>query len=275
MAGKRDDYYSVLSAAVADLLEHGFDSEARVAFWADKLREAAKRLLRPPAEMERALRDTLAAIYRRMIERGQIAQYHQGIKRFTIDMVRPQLRAELDRRIMASANLIKLNREDMINATVRRFSGWATSIPKGGTERPARQKAKEEIRKPLAEERFRENRVLTDQGHKLRASLSEILAADGGAIALIWRSHWRQANYDYRETHKERDGKVYTIRNNWAQAAGLMKAGDAGYYDQITAVAEEVSCRCYATWLYSLSALPDDILTAKGRSELARAKAAA
>ena len=35
-----------------------------------------------------------------------------------------------------------------------------------------------------------------------------------------------------------------------------MRVGEAGYYDGVTAVAEEPFCRCFMTWLYALRALP-------------------
>jgi len=52
----------------------------------------------------------------------------------------------------------------------------------------------------------------------------------GAAIALIWHSNWRQAGYDYREDHKERDLEIYTLRPNWALERGFMKASPAGLY---------------------------------------------
>ena len=91
---------------------------------------------------------------------------------------------------------------------------------------------------------------------------------------MIWHSKWRQQNYDYREDHKERDLKVYAIRDNWAITKGLMKAGPAGFYDDITKVAEEVFCQCYAKFIYNIRSLPVDMLTAKGKAALADARAA-
>lgn len=241
-ASARRTFQRVITEAVADLEVHGYDSQQRLEFWLGEIRRAAIEAMTPPHLLEKALNETLLSIYRRLIENGQIVQLHPGVARFTIERVRPQLRAALDRRIMASANLIKLNREQAIAKTVQRFSGWATSIPAGGSEAVERREVKKDIRKALAQLPFEERRVLIDQGHKLRASLSEILAVDGGAVALIWRSHWRQAGYNYRVDHKERDGKVYTLRGNWAIERGLMKAGPAGYYDDITAVGEEIFC---------------------------------
>ena len=124
------------------------------------------------------------------------------------------------------------------------------------------------IRKSLAQLPFEERRVLIDQGHKLSASLSEILALEGGAIAGEWHSQWRRAGYNYREDHKERDMQVYTIRNNWAMQKGLMKAGPCGYTDDITAAGEEVFCRCSIRYLYNIRDLPETMLTAKGAAAL-------
>lgn len=219
------------------------------------------------------LSDALTAIYSRLVDKGQIARYHPGIARFTLERVRPALRAELDRRIMAAANLIKLNREATIEKTLKRFQGWSTSLPPRPTPKTTdKADVKESLRTGLAGFKFEERRVLIDQGHKLSASLSHVLASGGGAIALIWRSHWRQPGYNYREEHKERDGVIYLLRKSWATERGYVKPGDGGYYDDITAVAEEPFCRCNAQWLYHLRELPSDMITKKGQDAMDAAR---
>jgi DNA-directed RNA polymerase specialized sigma24 family protein len=268
----QESFYETLSAAISDMVEHGFDSVERVEGWMRLLREAARRSLKSETELEQVLRETLASVYRRLVDRGEIAKFHKGAARFTLERIRPSLRAELDRRIMASTSLITLNREESVEKTLRRFAGWSTSIPKGGTEARGKQKAKDDIRKSLGRLPFEERRVVIDQSHKLRASLSEIMATDGGAIAGIWRSHWRQKGYDYREDHKERDLEVYAMKGNWALEKGLMKVGPAGYYQDITSAGEEPFCRCYVTWIYHVADLPANMVTVKGRAEMARVK---
>lgn len=263
-------FYEVLSAAIADITEHGFDTSGRVDYWMHELREAAANSLMPLHKMDEMLRKGLGTLYRRLVENGQIARYHQGISPFTLQKIKPYLRAELDRRIMVSADLIKLNRQQVIDKTLARFKGWSTSIPAGGSTTTSRRETGKEVRKALAQLPFQERRVLIDQGHKLTASINQVVAADGGAIALIWHSHWRQAGYAYREDHKERDGKVYLLRGTWATQRGLLRPGETGYYDTVTAVGEEIFCRCYAEYVYSLRQLPPDMLTKKGQEELAR-----
>lgn len=223
--------------------------------------------------MEDMLKDALRLIYKRMVEQGEVLRYHPGVEPWRLERIKPQLRAELDRRIVASANLIKLNRDTAINQTLQRFSGWTTSIPKGGTDATKKRKTKEGIRRALAGLPFRERRVLIDQGHKLTAAISDLLAHDGGAIAGQWHSHWRQIGYNYRKDHKARDGKVYAIRGNWAMKAGYMKASQSGYLDQIDQPGMAPFCRCYLVWLYNLRELPAVMRTMKGRAKLQEVRA--
>ena len=238
-----DNLNQVLRAAIADLAEHGYDNVQRVNMWMERIKNAAKASLVPEADLDAMLRRSLGSVYRRLIDRGELLNKHPGVPRFTLERVKPKLRDELERRIMASANLIKLNRSAAIERTLQRFSGWASSVPVGGTKAVDKRETNADIRRAMGSLPFEDRRVIIDQGHKFTSALSEILASDGGAIAGIWHSHWRQRGYNYREDHKERDGEMYAVRGNWALKAGLMKA-DIGYIDDITKPGEEVFCRC-------------------------------
>ena len=267
-------FYETLTAAVNDFVEHGFDSQERLERWMAAIDKAARASLVPEHVVQRQMTEAFRAAYRRLIEKGGVTQFHPGVPKFTLQQVSQKLRAELDRRILASANLIRLNRDQAIQKTLQRFSGWSTSIPVGGTKTADKIEEKDSIRKSLAQLPFEERRVLVDQTHKLTSAINETVATGGGAIAAKWFSHWRQAGYDYREDHKERDGQVYAIRGNWAMAKGLMKVGDAGYVDDVTKPGEEPFCRCAYRYVYNLRSLPDDMLTAKGRDELKKVRVA-
>ena len=267
------EFHDVLTEAVADVAERGYVSPEFVAEWARRLREAAERSLTPPHILEEGLKRTFGIAYRRLIEKAQILKHHAGIPRFTFERLKPTLRRELDRRIMASANLIKLNREAAIQKTLQRFQGWATSVPPGGSDIVSRRKVKSDVRKALASLPFEERRVAIDQGHKFAADLSHVIATDGGAIAGIWQHH--HVRYP-RAEHVARDGDIFLIRDCWAHAQGLAKAQDeAAYTDRIERPGELVYCRCSYQWIYNLRDLPPDMLTAKGRESLARVKAVA
>ncbi len=265
-------FVEALSTAIADFAEHGYDDHERLVRWVEVLRRAALRSMVPEYKLREELARVLGSVYQRVVERGDILRQHPGVARFTLDRVKPRLRAELDRRILASANLIKLNREASIQKTLQRFSGWSTSIPPDGSDAVRKPEVKKELRKALSQLPFEERRVLIDQGHKFTSELNNIIAVDGGAIAAVWHSNWRQLGYNYREDHKERDLKVYAIRGNWAIEKGLMNKG-AGYTDDMTKPGEEVLCRCHYQYIYAISALPPDMITPKGHNELARVRA--
>jgi hypothetical protein len=270
----RGRFYQVITDAVRDIEEHGFDGQWRVDMWLQRIRDAALASMTPPDVLERTLRETLTTIYTRQVDKGGILKTHPTVSRFTLDRVKPHLRAELDRRILASAGLIKMNRQASVEKTLQRFSGWSTSIPAGGSRVVDRLDVKTDIRKALAQLPFEERRVAIDQGAKLASSLSNILAVNNGAIAGIWHSHYRQAGYAARPDHREMDGKVYALRGNWAIERGLMTKCD-GYTDEVDPPGGPVFCRCFYQWIYALRALPNDFVTVKGANELERIRTAA
>lgn len=260
----RDLFYETLTAAISDLMEHGFDSQQRLDEWLRKLETAARAMLVPESVLQRSLRDMLSRVYERTVEGDVLTNRHSGISQYTLASIKPKLRAELDRRILASANLIRLNRESSIQKTLQRFAGWATSIPIGGTDVADRAEAKKNIRRGIAGLSFEERRVIIDQGHKLSSAINDIVAMDGGAIAAIWRHVREGGGYQARPEHEKRNGTVFVIRDNWALRKGLMKLAGAKYTDQIEAPAELPFCRCAYEYLYALRSLPTEMLTKKG-----------
>jgi hypothetical protein len=235
-------FYQVVSEAIRDFEENGFDSIERLQYWIDRIRKSAAETLTPESVLNNELQRAIGGIYKRMVDDGQMLKSHKGIERYTIERLKPQLRAQLERSMAASRGLIKLNREQAVEKAVQRMAGWASSIPAGGSRAVEVKDTKDHIRKALTSLPFEERRCIIDQSAKFVSSLNDIIATDGGAIAGRWHSKFRMAGYNYRIDHKERDGLVYAIRGNWAIEKGLMKPGDAGYTDQITKPAEEVFC---------------------------------
>ena len=260
----------VIRDAIRDIEEHGFDSQERLDRWVAQIRQAAKESLVSDIVLQKMLDSYIKKVYASQIEKGAILRGHREIPAYRLEMVKPKLHAELDRRIRASANLIKMNREEMIHKTLQRFSGWATSVPVGGSDAVEFREVSNDVKKSIKQLPFAERRVMIDQGHKFMASLNEILATDNDALAMVWHSHWRQPGYNYRKDHKERDKQIYVIRSNWALEKGLMKLAGREYYDDVTHVGEEVFCQCYATWIYNIRDLPDDMLTSAGKEALKR-----
>lgn len=266
--------------AVKFFLRNGYTSRQELEQWQAIIRQAAES--ETDNDYMSMVSDRLRKTYDLQVSKAGALERHKGLSRFTLNYMEPKLRSELDRRILASADLIKLNRTAAINKTVQRFSGWATSMPVqdyvgGGLSASSRSGIvanAQHIQKSAEQVDYEARRVMIDQSHKLIANIDKIIATSNNAIAAEWHSHWRQPGYDYREDHKERDKLVYLIRGNWAQKNGYVKAGPAGYLDEITQPGEEVFCRCYVTYLYNLRSIPEDMLTQKGRKFLESMKAA-
>ena len=143
---KLKSFNETVLAAIADLSIHGFDSIARLNRWQRELQYAAERDSASDAQVDARLKDSLSRIYVQQVDHGAILKRH-NLDAWKLEHLKPSLRGELDRRIMASAQLIKLNRENMIAKTLQRFSGWATSLPMGGSDVVDKRGEAENIRK--------------------------------------------------------------------------------------------------------------------------------
>lgn len=272
--GAVPSFFETITLAVSDITANGFDSEERVASWVRKIREAAERDLTPINVLEAELKRILLLRYQRTVESGAIWKLHPDVALFTRDRVKPKLRSELDRRMAVARNLIKDNREEAIAQTARRFTGWASSIPAGGSLVVDKNPVKTDIRKALAQLPFAERRVAIDQGYKMISAVSNIIATDGGAIAVSWNDHGHtDHSYDARKEHLARQGYVYAIKNNWAINQGLMSKGPHGYYEDTEGFGNLVYCRCFGTYYYAIRRLPPEMVTQKGRDELERISA--
>lgn len=258
-----------------DVERRGFLSIEQVKEWERRLAEALRRSFTPDAVMKTMVDRALVRLYEQMVDQAKILKFHPGVPRFTLERIKPHLRPELDKRIALSLNLIRLNKDSVVSKMQQRFSGWASSVPAGGSEHSKAREAKDTLKKGLSGLKFEERRVLTDQGHKLVSSINSVLAQQGNAIAAIWHSHAHQAGYDYREEHKEREieslRRPFLVRDSWALKDGLVRTAGARYTDDMTQPAEEPFCRCYYRYLYNIRQMPRDMLTDAGLAFLENA----
>ena len=265
-------YLEVLQAAIADITANGYDSEERIRYWSEEIRRAAERSMKSDAEIDRMVREAMTEVYRKQVEAGGVIKRNPGVSKYTLEQVKPELRAELDRRIAASADLIKLRRPQTIDLTLQRFRGWATSVPAGGSRVVEKGKEKENLRKALAQSDYAMRRVIIDQSHKLANAINDTVAIGGGAVGATWMSHKNQPGYNGRPDHNARDGKFFLLRGSWADQAGYVKPAGHQYTDEVTQPGEEVFCRCAWTWKFSLRSIPPECLTERGKEALAEAR---
>jgi hypothetical protein len=261
-------FFEIINSAIADFLKFGFDDVKRLEYWLGKIKLSADAHLLPERVMQQKMEKALHQAFHRLVTKNGLV--NKNVSKYDVSKLSGKLRSELDRRIIASANLIKDDREQSIRMVLRRFEGWATSIPAGGTKIKPTPKEKANIKKGMSDIAFKQRRVIIDQTHKLISNINDIVAVDNGAIGAKWHSHWRQMNYDYREDHRERDEKIYAIRGSWAVKEGYINPIN-GYTDDITSPAEEVFCRCNYVYLYHLRQVKE-LLTPKGLLALQSAK---
>lgn len=259
---KLTDFYRILAKALEEFRRTGYDSRDRLNYWLGRLRVAAMNVLPSYDHLRRVIQARLGKKFKDATSVTALKRQHPALTQYTIQRMGPKLAPILERRILASVDLIKLHREQSIEKVLQRFSGLVTSIPPGGTRHT--DDDKKAIGKSLRQMTFEERRVVIDQGHKLVANVQQVIAEDNNAIGFVWR-HVHQAGYDARPEHEVRDGQFFAIRGNWAIEAGLMKRGPNPYADEIDMPSTAVFCRCWAVWIYNIRDLPDDCLTEKGR----------
>jgi len=269
--------FDTVADAINDFVENGYDSPQRVDYWSHLIRQAALVEMGSDIEIAARLRGSLDDLFRRLVDNGELLRRHPGVSRFTLERVKPALRAELTRRIMAATDLIKLDRENAVGLMERRFRAWMTSLPVNGTNvKGVKVPINVNVRKSIASLPYYQRRLVIDQGAKFTANLSEILAVDGGALAAEWRHIAPRASYTPRPEHVARDRQWYLIKGSWAHQQGLVKPGRNGYWDDVPDKAGMlINCSCWIIWAHALRDLPDEMLTARGRAELARIRKAA
>ena len=250
---------STLTAAIADIEQNGFDSDIRLQEWLNKIQKEIERGQVPDSILYAKLKKSFEPKLKNILRKNS------NIPGWRKERLNRSLYAELDRRIIAAASLIKLNKQQAVNDTLRRFVGWSTSIPAGGGIVDSKIETKQDIKKSMADMSFIERRCAIDQAAKLVSNINNIVAVDNGAIAVEWNSHWRQKNYNFRKDHKELDGKIFLIRGSWADKDGLVKGE---YYDDIEPFGQAVYCRCYGRYIYKLKSLPDENLTKNKNNDI-------
>ena len=258
-------FRALLIEALREFSTRGYVSESDLQQWTARLHAMIESELPTDEESREVLAGILGSVYAREYRSG-IARRVPGVSRYTLDRVAPHLRAELDKRIFASADLIRIRKKETVEKTLARFSGWASSQPAAGTFDFSPRALSKQITKDLVSFKFERRRVATDQGHKMSANVAHTVALGEGAIACIWHDRGSEDhNYDARPIHLARSGKLFLLKESWAMAEGLIRRGSSPYYDDIEPVAYLPYCSCYAEFIVHLQDLPEILLTKKGR----------
>ena len=262
----RESFRLLLMEGIRKFATEGYSSELELQEWIAHLHLALDRELPSDKESKNMLTAVLGSVYARQLKRG-IFERIPGVSQYTIDRVAPYLRAELDRRIFASADLIRLRKRAVIDTTLQRFSGWVSSVPPEGTFDFSPRAISKRISTDVKQLKFEYRRVAIDQSHKMSANIAYTVAINEGAIGGIWHDRGEDDhNYDADPKHLARSGKWFLLRDSWAIEQGLVRRGSAPYYDSVDPVSQRPYCSCWMEWTTSPGGIPPELLTAKGRA---------
>ena len=263
------NFRALLLQALKEFALHGYRNETHLQEWLMRLHAALERELPADAWVRTQLAGVLDRIFRRDVVNGAVMKRVPGITRYTLDRISPSLRAELDRRIFAGIDLIRLNKRAATQKTLQRFAGWVSSVPRFGSATTDLRAVASEMAKPVAQVKYEARRVAIDQGHKLSAAVAHVVAQEAGAIAAIWHDRGQYDHgYDARPEHLKRSGKLFLVRDSWAISGGLIKKSGLSFTDSIEQPAELPYCSCAYEYITTPRDLPTELLTAKGRAWL-------
>jgi hypothetical protein len=145
------------------------------------------------------------------------------------------------------------------------------------TDGPANKEAKREITtiKKAFRDLIKWDRFFsTVKAGSFVAAVRRTIELEGNPLAAIWRYSPMDEQGEFRNaySHKDLDGRIYSVRGNWALEKGLMKPSPDGYIDAIAQPHEDFDCMCRYQWIYNLRSLPESMLTEVGRTQLTLAQ---
>ncbi|MGH7715521.1 MAG: hypothetical protein ACREML_05935 [Vulcanimicrobiaceae bacterium] len=266
----RSSFRVLLRQAIRHFAAAGYSSESDLQTWIARLHEALDAEIGTDEGAHRLVAGVLEAVYEKDVSKRAVLRRIPGVLRYTLENVKPELRAELDRRIFAAADLIKINRRKRKAQTLQRFAGWVSSVPRAGSQAQHLRTVASQIAAPAQQAKWEARRLAVDQGHKLSAAVAHVVAQGNGAIAAIWHDRGeKDRSYHARPHHLARSGTLFLIRDSWAINQGLIRRGSRPYLDEIEQPAELPFCSCTAEYIVTPRELPQECVTARGRRWIA------
>ncbi len=221
--------------------------------WINRLRDMLRGEMPSDETIWQMVLRYLSGRYRTITK--SINQRHKLPRRIGPEAIAAEFRPYLADRIRASAELIKLHRDEEIERQLRRFAGWATGASLSPKSREDFDDLKKGTHKALKSLSYVRRRVCIDQGHKLLSAIDDTIAQQYGAIAREWRHIIPHAGYDSRKEHLARDKKIYAVRG----AKGVKRVPN-GYVDELPDQPGELPyCSCSYRSIYNASELPPEM----------------
>jgi hypothetical protein len=257
-------FTTLLRKAVGYFAKRGFTTIADVANWRVQLAAAAESHLSTEKAQARVERGLTGAFHRWM-GRGRVSLPQRGVAKFTLDMLEPKLKDELQNRMFAAREAVDGAHRLALERIHNRFMGFATA----GAQPQAAREATKDIGKAARDAKYYERLTAINETARLMSALDEIAAADTGSIGGFWdatpeikRKH--RLEHGGKDGHGGRHGKFYARRGSWADREGLVRHPN-GYIDEHDMPRVLINCQCEYKYVYDLADIPPELLTAKGR----------
>lgn len=284
----------ILTGAITDIAVNGYNSEATINRWLMSLQNSLKNYsANLPAARSLVEKSMTQAFNQSFFDSkgnpsAKFLQRNRGIDAFTLQRLKPKAQMKLQERIAQNASLIVLDRDAAIADTLKRFQGWTIGqVAQQAITKTEIKKQAEAILKPVnnAPRDFVPRRRMIDQNAKMVAAVNDVIAEDGGALAMTWHQNWsanprnaenagKKDKLSPHKNHEQFDGKTFIRRESWAVKEGLLKKGDLPFLEDLqTFPGHEVYCGCTASYDYSLTALyriRPDAFTQKGLEKIGK-----
>jgi len=277
----------ILQSAITDIAVNGYNSEITINRWLMRLQNSLKNYSAGLPQARSLIDKSMTNEFNRQFfdfrgnPTSKFLQRNRGIDAFTLQRLRPKAQAKLQERIIQNANLIVLDRDAAIADTLKRFQGWTVGqVAKQALTKTDVKEQAETILKPISNSpaNFVKRLRVIDQNAKMVAAVNDVIANDGGALAMTWHQNWsanpREKGTSEKTNHKQFDGKTFIMRESWAVKEGLLKKGELPFYEDLgTTPGHEVYCGCTASYDYSLTALyriRPDAFTVKGLKRIGK-----
>lgn len=185
----------------------------------------------------------------------------------------PSLRRLLDECVAVHADQAEGFFAQQKSAVEKLLADFLDSIPGGGTKAAVVRSHVNPIKNALRDLLQWGEELNRLQATSFMSEVRDFLAqAANHPIAMTWHfAPWSCLV----PGHRELDGQVFVIRENWALQKGLMVAPPAhGFADDAKRRRRELGCMCTTGFIFNLASLPRDMLTPSGVATLANAATA-
>lgn len=249
---------STLTNSLRNNLESVLDEAAPKSIYAiEKLKRVNQELL------DKVIKHKGLPVVSIFSENGENSQSVQGVGIKDFDNFEPEIRLLFDECVKDIEVSASFFRRQELDAALNVFTNWAESIPIGGTKDKSFRNQAREVRLYLKAFQKWDSYYFIAKNGNFISKLKHLAAKSNGAIAASWCFY--KGNGCIYSEHEDHNEEFFLIRNSWAiQQKLIASSNTTRYTDELTTPRSD-GCTCSYRYIFSLSNLPNVILTSKGK----------